>query len=273
MSLKAQDSTPHFCSLSQFLNQQNLTTPTNLTMFFVAAAARRFDHAIAQTSRTATSTAFQPHLTPAALILEAAFAPPSSPIADFAGSNDADLVSFNATVGLESLLKRPTTASDVVGTSSRTTKRVVFSNPESYNSIEIPNRFDRNHPYFEYYQDTRMNLDRILDESEEYEEFVVKVRNYWRHPENFQMLSLKNQRILKMKLPEFYLTLPELDDVDNFNRNCKADSESEKYKEFVVEVQNYWRHPENFQMLSLKNQCILKMKSPEFLLTLPELDD
>ena len=212
---------PHFTSahLSQFLNQQNLTTPTNLTMSFVAAAARRFGrHAIAQTSLTA------PHLTLAAQILGAAFAPPSSRIADFAESNDADLVSFNATAGLESLLKRPTTASDRVGTSSRTTKRVVISDsPESYDFMEIPSCRDCDHPHFEYYQDTRMNLDRILDENADYEDDVLEVQNYWLDRENFQMLSSKNQRILKMKKSELFLTLPELEDVDKFDRNCEAD--------------------------------------------------
>jgi hypothetical protein len=192
-------------------------------MSFAAAAARRFGHAIAQTSLTATSTVFQPHPTLAAQILGAAFAPPSSRIADFAGSNDADLVSFNATAGLESMLKRPTTASDLVGTSSRTTKRVVISNPESYDSIAIPTSFDLDHPHFEYYQATRMNYDRIKAQSKDYQEYVVEVRNYWLEPENFQMLSLKNQRILKMKWPEFHLTLPEHDDVVDFNIDCKVD--------------------------------------------------
>ncbi|KAL3779339.1 hypothetical protein ACHAWO_006297 [Cyclotella atomus] len=192
-------------------------------MSFAATAARRFGHAIPQTSLTATSTVFQPHPTLAAQILGAAFAPPSSRIADFAGSNDADLVSFNATAGLESLLKRPTTASDLVGTSCRTTKRVVISNPESYDSIEIPTSFDLDHPHFEYYQATRMNYDRIKAQSKEYQEYVVEVRNYWLEPENFQMLSLKNQRILKMKWPEFHLTLPEHDDVVDFNIDCKVD--------------------------------------------------
>ncbi|KAL3775307.1 hypothetical protein ACHAWO_001301 [Cyclotella atomus] len=126
-------------------------------------AARRSGHAIAHTSLTATSTFFQPHP------IIAAFDPPSSRLVDFAGSNNADLVSFNATAGLESLLRLPAAASDLVGTS----KRVVISDPET-----------------------------IKADSSEYQEYVVEVRNYWLEPENFQMLSLKNQRILKMKLIE-----------------------------------------------------------------------
>jgi hypothetical protein len=162
-------------------------------------AARRSGHAIAHTSLTATSTFFQPHP------IIAAFDPPSSRLVDFAGSNNADLVSFNATAGLESLLRLPAAASDLVGTS----KRVVISDPETYDSIEIPTAFDLDHPDFEYYQGTRMNYDRIKADSSEYQEYVVEVRNYWLEPENFQMLSLKNQRILKMKWPEFHLTLSE----------------------------------------------------------------
>lgn len=92
-----------------------------------AAGARRFGHAIARTSLTATSSAFQPHPILAAQILGAAFDSPSNRIVGFAGSNDADLVSFNATAGLKSVLKGPTTASDL----SRSSKRVVISAPES----------------------------------------------------------------------------------------------------------------------------------------------
>jgi hypothetical protein len=172
-------------------------------------AARRSGHAIAHTSLTATSTFFQPHPIIAAQILGVAFDPPSSRLVDFAGSNDADLVSFNATAGLESLLRLPAAASDLVGNSSLTSNRVVISNSESYDSVEIPTAFDLDHPDFEYYQGTRMNYDRIKADSSEYQEYVVEVRNYWLEPENFQMLSLKNQRILKMKWPEFHLTLSE----------------------------------------------------------------
>jgi hypothetical protein len=192
-------------------------------MSFASAAARRFGHAIARTSLTATSSVYQPHPIIAAQILGADFDPPSSRLVDFAGSNDADLVSFHATAGLESLLRRPATASDLVGTSRRTSKRVVISDPETYDSIEIPTAFDLDHPDFEYYQGTRMNYDRIKADSSEYQEYVVEVRNYWLEPENFEMLSLKNQRILKMKWPEFHLTLPEHDDVVEFNIDCKAD--------------------------------------------------
>jgi hypothetical protein len=147
---------------------------------------------IARTSLTTTSSVFQPHRILAAQILGAAFDSPPNRIVDFAGSNDADLVSFHATAGLKSVLKRPTTASDLIGTSSRSSKRVVISDSESYDSIEIPTAFDLDHPDFEYYQATRMNYDGVKAQSREYQKYAVDVCSYWLEPENFQMLSSKN---------------------------------------------------------------------------------
>ena len=250
--------------------------------FAAAAATRRFGH-IARASIAAASSVFQPHPILAAQIHGGAFDSPSSHIVDFAGSNDAESGSFNATAGLKSVLKRTSTVSNpnLVSTSGRTTNRVVIRDPGSCDFVEIPTCHHLDDPHFEYYQATRMNYARVIEQSKEYKEAAVEVCSYWLKPENFQMLSMKNKGILTISWPQFYLTLPERDDVVDFNMDCKADranyarviEQNQEYEDVVVEVCSYWLKPENFQMLSLKNQRILMMKWPEFLLTLPEYND
>jgi hypothetical protein len=87
----------------------------------------------------------------------------------------------------------------------------------------IPTSFDLDHPDFQYYQDTRRNLERIRNESKSYEKWVAEVVGFWMQRENYAMLSAKNRRILKMSHSNFHLTLPEYDDVVDFHYCCKAD--------------------------------------------------
>lgn len=138
------------------------------------------------------------------------FALTSSRVVDLTGSKNAGLVSLNAPAGLKSF----PTASD---------KRVVLNDPESYPCIEIPSCLDLENPDFQYHQDVRQNYERLLAEGFKYLDSVFVTRNHHLQPENFQMLSSKNQRILKMSLTELFITIPEFNDVLDFLKDCEAD--------------------------------------------------